>query len=152
MAETIISYSTPIVIYKSIKVASNDIALSGKGKVSFIAPYNKVDIIMYPTNCSLSYYEVRITKEDENFDIGVGQLAYYATNIPNQNDYSYSISVNSTNFSKGDGVYRLGLYAKSSIDESWDVTYLFFTVSGSKFVPSDADGFTVLTTQAAPNN
>lgn len=53
---------TPLVRYDSIKIGTIDVALSSEGRVSFNAPYNRVDVRFTPTNCSLSNYEVRITE------------------------------------------------------------------------------------------
>ena len=70
------SLTTPLVNYDSIKINGIDVALSSTGRVSFTDPYNKIDIKFTPTNCSLSYFEVRITEEEDLFDIEVGELAY----------------------------------------------------------------------------
>lgn len=53
---------TPLVNYTSIQVNNVDIALSSTAKVSFIPPYNRIDITYVPTNCSLSCYEARVTE------------------------------------------------------------------------------------------
>jgi len=143
---------TPLVRYDSIKIGTIDVALSSEGRVSFNAPYNRVDIRFTPTNCSLSYYEVRITGVNDPYDIEVGNLAYWNTNIAANATHSFSFPVNSTLFDAGDGTYRVSLYAKSAVDGSWDVAYLLFTVGNEQFVPADADGFEVLTTRTAPNN
>lgn len=146
-------YITPIVNYKSIKINNQDITLSTICKASFTSPYNRIDFVINSTNVSLSYYEVRITREDDNYDIGIGVLAYWDTNIQNNVDYSFSINVNSINFNYGDGTYRISLYAKNAIDGSWDVAYLLFTVNNDQFVTNDAsDGFEVLTDVAQPSD
>jgi len=67
---------TPLVTYNSITIGSTDITLSSTGRVSFNPPYNRIDVVMTPTNCSLSYYEVRITAADAAWDIETGTLAY----------------------------------------------------------------------------
>lgn len=108
----------PIVKYDSIKINDIDVTLSSTCKASFSPPYNKINIQMTPTNCSLSYYEVRVTGSEDLYDIGVGKLAYYGTNIPANKKYSYTIDINSTNFSLGDITYRIGLYARSAVDDS----------------------------------
>lgn len=147
-------YSTPKVTYKSITINSVEVALSSStAKVSFESPYNRINIVMRPTESSLSYYEVRVTKENEAYDIGLGNLAYMNQSVPLNADTSFSINVNSNIFNGGDGLYRVSLYAKSSTDGSWDVTYLLFGLnSGELFEPSDCDGFEVLTARSAPNN
>jgi len=146
-------YSTPEINYKSIKINNVDVALSGTANVSFQSPYNRIDIVMRPIEHTPSYYEVRITKENEAYDIGLGNLAYMNQSVPLNADTSFSINVNSTNFNKGDGLYRISLYAKSSVDGSWDVTYMLFGLNESEpFMPSDSDDFEVLTIRDIPNN
>jgi hypothetical protein len=60
--------------------------------------------------------------------------------------------VNSTNFAHGNTTYRVGMYARSASDGSWDVSYLFFTVGNGQFTLSDGSGFAVLTTRDTPNH
>lgn len=145
---------TPLVRYDSIKIGTIDVALSSDGRVSFNAPYNRVDVRFTPTNCSLSNYEVRITEATADWDIGVGNLAYWNTNIAANVQHSFYFPINSTLFNAGDGTYRVGLYAKSSVDGSWDVSYIFCTINGAdieQFTLSDGSTFDVLTTRDAPN-
>ena len=145
------SLVTPLVTYNYIKINGVDVALSATGRVSFTAPYNKIDIkFTTPTNCSLRAFEVRITEEENLFDVGVGELAYWDTNLPANTQYSFSIPVNATLFKHGNKLYRVSLYAKSAIDGSWDVTYLFFTTNNELFTPSGSSGLEVLTTRDAP--
>ena len=144
------NYSTPEINYKSIKVNNVDIALSSTAAVSFQPPYNRIDIVMRPIESAPSYYEVRITKENEEYDIGLGILAYMNQSVPLNTDTSFSIDVNSTNFNKGDGLYRVSLYAKSSIDGSWDVTYLVFTLNDECLQTSDGQDIVVVTTRGIP--
>ena len=68
--------NTPNVEYISIKIANKDILLSSSCRASFKPPFNKIDVKIKPTTASLSYYEVRITEEEDECDIGVGNLAY----------------------------------------------------------------------------
>lgn len=143
---------TPLIRYDSIKIANADIMLSSTTKVSFKAPYNRVDVKFTPTNGSIEYYEVRINQETDTWDIGSGTLVYWSTNIAGNTQHSFSIDVNSTNFAYGNTTYRVGLYAKSASDGSWDVSYLFFTVSDGYFTLSDGSGFAVLTTRDAPSH
>lgn len=145
------SLVTPLVSYDTIKINGVDISLSSKCRASFIAPYNKINIEMTPTNCSLSYFEVRVTGSEESYDIGVGANAYWTTNIAANLTHTFTIEINSTNFSLGDRDYRISLYAKSALDGSWDVTYLFFTVDGEEFILADDSSFNVLTTRDIPS-
>lgn len=145
-------HATPIVDYLSIKIANTDILLSTTCRASFKPPYNKIEVQIKPTATSLSYYEVRVTKADEVADIGVGKLAYWDANISANAVKTFSIEINSTNFSYGDTTYRLSFYAKSAIDGSWDVSYLYFTFDDIQFILSDESEFAVLTDREAPTD
>ena len=137
---------TPLVNYTSIQINNIDIALSSTARVSFTPPYNRIDITFVPTNCSLSYYEVRVTEATtEEWDIDKGVQVYWDANVAANSSHSFSINVNSTNFSAGDTTYRVGLYARSSVDNSWDITYIFFTLTDGDFTLSDGSTFNVLT-------
>lgn len=129
-----------------------DITLGETATASFNPPYNRIDVRFTPTNGSIEHYEVRITLDSDTWDIGTGQLAYYDTNVAGNAQHSFSIDVNSSNFSRGDGLYRISFYARSAVDGSWDVSYLFFTVGGSgvQFELADGSGFAVLTNKTPP--
>jgi hypothetical protein len=145
-------HATPVVDYLSIKIADTDILLSTTCRASFKPPYNKIEVQIKPIATSLSYYEVRVTKADEVADIGVGKLAYWDANISANAVKTFSIEINSTNFSYGDTTYRLSFYAKSAIDGSWDVSYLYFTFDDIQFILSDESEFAVLTDREAPTD
>lgn len=142
--------TTPNVEYISLSIAGKNILLASSCRASFKPPFNKIDVKIQPKNTSLSYYEVRITKADEEWDIGVGTLAYWEANVSSNVPHQYSIDINSTNFAKGDGAYRISFYAKSALDGSWDVSYLFFTLDQTYFTLADGSTFEVLTTKSAP--
>ena len=143
---------TPIVDYLSIKIANTDVLLSSICRASFKPPYNKIDVQIKPMTTSLSYYEVRITQADEVADIGLGTLAYWDANIRADEIKTFSIDINTTNFSHGDNTYRISFYAKSAVDGSWDVSYLYFSVEDIQFVLSDGSEFAVLTTRDIPTD
>ena len=143
--------NTPNVEYISLKIAGKDILLSSSCRASFKSPFNRIDVKLKPKNASISYYEVRITKADEVADIGVGTLASWSANIPANSEYQYSIDINKTNFAHGDGAYRISFYAKSAVDGSWDVSYLFFTLDQTYFTLSDGSIFAVLTDEDVPS-
>lgn len=145
------SLVTPLVSYDSIKIHDTDILLSSECRASFTSPYNKISITMTPTNCSLSFYEVRVTGLEEEYDIGVGTQAYWNTNIAANTPLQFAIDINAKTFTLGDGTYRISLYARSALDNSWDVTYLFFTIGGEEFTLADGSSFEVLTTRTNPN-
>lgn len=144
--------NTPNVEYSSIKIAGTDILLSSSCRASFKSPFNRLDVTIKPKNTSISYYEVRVTKADEVADIGVGTLASWSANIPASAEYQFSIDINDKNFAYGDGAYRISFYAKSALDGSWDVSYLFFTLDQAYFTLSDGSIFAVLTTQDVPSD
>jgi hypothetical protein len=143
------SYSTPLVNYETIKVHDTDVLLGSQCKASFQHPYNKINITMTPTNCSLSQFDVRVTRSEDPWDIDQGVLAYRATNLTRNMSHSFSIEVNETNFNQGIGTYRIGLYARNALDNSWDVTYLFFALGSEQFILADGSTFEVLTTRNA---
>jgi hypothetical protein len=143
--------STPNVEYTALKIAGKDILLSSSCRASFKSPFNRIDVTLKPKNASISYYEVRITSADDVADIGVGTLASWSANIPANTEYQFSIDINETNFTHGDGAYRISFYAKSALDGSWDVSYLFFTIDQSYFTLSDGSIFAVLTDRDAPS-
>ena len=142
--------TTPNVEYSSLSIAGKEILLSSSCRASFKPPFNRIDVTIKPKNTSLSYYEVRITKADEDWDIGVGKLAYWEANVSSNIAHQYSIDINSVNFAHGDGAYRISFYAKSATDGSWDVSYLFFTLDQTYFTLSDGSIFSVLTDEEAP--
>lgn len=144
------NHTPPIVDYLSIKIADVDILLASTCKASFNSPYNKIEVRLKPTTTSLSYYEVRVTQADEVADIGVGTLAYWATNISANDITTFSIDINAKNFSHGDNKYRISLYAKSAIDGSWDISYLVFTLTDTQVLLKDGSALGVLTTQEIP--
>lgn len=145
-------HATPLVDYLSIKIANTDILLSSTCRASFKPPYNKIEVQLKPTTASLSYYEVRVTQADEVADIGVGKLAYWDANISANGIKTFSIDINSTNFSHGDATYRLSFYAKNAVDGSWDVSYLYFTFDDMQFILSDGYEFAVLTDRDIPTD
>lgn len=134
----------PIIDYQSITINNKNIMLSGSCKGSFIAPYNQIKIKYVPDR-SLSKFIVRVTGENEDYDLDKGTRAVWQTNIPAKQVTNATIDINSSIFNLGDGKYRIGLYAQSMLDQSWDVTYLLFTVDNFKFIPADADNLEVLT-------
>lgn len=65
----------PLVRYDSISINGKEIAMgSTTCRASYNSPYNKINVTLTPTNCSLSYYEVRVTRADEPYDIQTGEI------------------------------------------------------------------------------
>lgn len=148
---------SPLVSYNSISVNGTSILMdSSTCRVSFEPPFNKIEVSMTPTNCSLSYFEVRVTRVDDPYDIEVGELAYWNSNIALNKTHSFSINVTKDTFKLNENektaVFRLSFYAKSSIDGSWDVSYLVFTLDNFYICCSDGSSLEVLTTREAPQN
>ena len=144
--------TTPNILYKSIKIADTDILLSGSCKASFTSPYNQIKVKLVSQGQSLDCFEVRITKANEDWDIGKGVLALYVTNIEANKETDLSIDINETTFSHGNIAYRVSFYAKGALDGSWDVSYLLFTFDNLQFITADGDNFTVLTDRDDPNS
>ena len=148
---------SPLVNYNSISINGVEVNLETDScRASFQAPFNKIDVSLTPTNCSLSYYEVRVTRAEDPYDIEVGSLAYWNTNIALNKTHSFSINIIPEVFKLNEGektaTFRISFYAKSSIDGSWDVTYLVFTLDNSYLCFSDGSTLEVLTTREAPQN
>ena len=152
------SLVTPVLTYKSIKLNNVDITLSSQPSdvlVSYQPPFNRIDVV-FRAGTSLSYYEVRTTEFSAEYGVGIGICAYHDANIAANADYSYSIYINSDYFPRiiGDGnkQFRVSLYAKNSVDGSWDATYLLFDRNGLRVVPTNADGIETLTIEPQPVN
>jgi hypothetical protein len=143
---------TPLIEYTSIKLNGTEVELNGIARVSFSSPYNKIDITFQPTNTSLSYYEVRVTEDSESYDIGIGNRAYATTSIPLNTPHTFSLNVTPDIFDKGDSVYRISLYAKSALDGSWDIAYLFITLNDGYFQLADGSLFNVVAINDIPSN
>lgn len=139
----------PNIQYNSIKIITSFNGIQNSQTVSLNSTYSislssTLQIKMTPTNTSLSRYEVRVTKLNDNYDIGVGNLAYFATNLSANTEHTININVTNSIFNQGNVAYRVSLYAQSAVDGSWDVTYLFFTSGNDKFIPSGSDGLETL--------
>ena len=144
-------FETSLISYDSIKLNNIDITLDGVHRVSFTPPYNKIDVTFSLLETSLSYYEVRVTGENDPYDIGIGNLAFTPlTNLALNKTHTCSISVTPEIFDKGDGVYRVSFYAKSALDGTWDVTCLLLTVDGLCIQLADGSLLGVGTTKPIP--
>ena len=150
-------FETSLVRYDSIKIHNTEVTLDGTYRVSFSPPYNKVEITFSLLESSLSYYEVRVTRETDPYGIGVGTLAQRPSgeklslsNLALNHSHTISIAVCPEVFNQGDGVYRVSLYAKSALDGTWDVTYLLFTISDGYLYTSDGLVIGVGTDQPIP--
>ena len=151
MARNVTGYNPPELTYKALTVNGTNYISSNSLKVSFTPPYNKVFITFRP-NVLLNRFIVNATFENEPYDIDVGKRLVAApggsvTSISENKDTTVSFTVDAENFSKGDGLYRIGMYAQSALDYSWDVSYILLTVTGDVFLPSDATSFDGLTTK-----
>jgi len=125
--------------------------------VSFQQGFNQI-VLKYTPDMQLTYYEVRITKVDEDYGIGVGTKWYSdGPNIAGSNLQSVTLNVNSTYFptptgaEAPDGNYRIGLYAKG-VNGIWDITYLYISSEDYIMAPNDHTGIEVLTDEPVPNN
>lgn len=148
--------NSPLVNYKSILINDKQISIGSEVKASYSSPFNKINVVFTPTNCSLSYYEVRVTRWEEEYDIGLGNRAYWNTNIELNKDHSFYIEITPDTFVLKEGetsaTFRVSLYAKSSIDGSWDVSYFVFTLDGYQIYLQNGEALGVLTTREAPKN
>ncbi len=151
-------FETSLVRYDSIELNNTEVALDGAYKVSFSPPYNKINLTFSLVESSLSYYEVRVTREADPYDIGVGTLArtpsgeaIALSNLALNKSHTITIAICPETFNSGDGDYRVSLYAKSALDGMWDVTYLLFTLKDSCYLQtSDGSILGVGTSQDIP--
>ena len=114
--------------------------LSGAVRVSFNSGFNTISYSITPDETILKYV-VRVTKDNENYDVDTGNLLHYSTNISPNKATNIVLTVDNSTFSKGDGVYRISMYAWNGV--MWDLTYLFVCFDGLAFKPADSDGFEV---------
>ena len=147
--------------YNSIKVKNRidnvntdvDILTSGKGRASFVSPYNNVTVNFTITNDSISTYMVRVQKGSSMPGLGEGTCPVTLSNIASGTTKDVSIPINATYFNGGDGDYTVALYAKMASNGQWDALFLFMVLSGGtavQFNPSDAsDGMYVTSDETA---
>lgn len=143
-----LDYKSITLTYVSDTTHTIDVGLSGTCRAT-IGTHNYFTISFIP-NVSLTYYEVRITKASDDYDIGVGTRAYSAENLPANKAHTFNIALNADNFSAGATSYRISLYAKNQRDYSWDVSYLFFTTDGLQFIVQTDEAFESLTAVDKP--
>lgn len=84
--------------------------LSGEIRVSFNSGFNTIKYSVTPDETILKYI-VRVTKDNEDYDVDTGNTLYYATNLSPNKATEITLTVDKTNFDKGDGVYRISMYA-----------------------------------------
>lgn len=114
--------------------------LSGVVRVSFNSGFNTISYSITPDETILKYV-VRVTKDNEDYDVDTGNLLHYSTNISPNKATNITLTVDNSTFNKGDGVYRISMYAWNGV--MWDHTYLFICFDGLTFKPADSDGFEV---------
>lgn len=148
---------TRLLTYNS--VAINGVELDGTNcRASYNSPFNRIDVTVTPKNSSIDYYEVRVTRYDEPYDIGVGgRVAYWNTNIAGNTSHSFSININSETFPLTESEYkkqlitfRLGFYARG-VDGKWDVVYILLTIDGEQLSLTDGNILGVLTDRDIPS-
>ena len=141
-----VTYSSIKLIYTSDVEHTVDMSLSSTYRASFAG--NARIEITYKSNISLSKFLVRVTPDElytiDEYDIDKGKLAYWDSNVTGNKEHTFQFPINPDYFVKGAATYRISLYAQSSIDYSWDVTYLFITSNNLLFVPKNSDALEVL--------
>ena len=104
------------------------------GKISYVSGYDQL-LIRYTSDMSLQYIEARITADGTDYGIGIGTLVDYSSgSISANTQHTLTLNSSSTIFTSGDGVYRLSIYAKNSIDGTWNQTHFFITASDEVFM------------------
>jgi hypothetical protein len=120
------------------------------GSMCKVSYNHKIILNLIPNNCGLDQFDIRVTDSDDPWDIDQGKLLNRATNLRQGISHECEFSINPETFPTV-GEYRIGLYARSALDDSWDVTYLFFTLteqSGTEqFILADNTPFEVITTR-----
>lgn len=120
-------------------------------RISYQTGHNSVTV-SYTSDMSLVYEEIRVTKGNDNYDIGVGTLVHVNSgSIAANVQHNCTFAVNSTNFSEGDGLYTISLYVKNTADGSWNEYHFFITVDDKDFITSDNKDLMVVTDQAIPS-
>ena len=114
--------------------------LSGAVRVSFNSNFNTITYSVTPDETILKYI-VRVTKDNEDYDVDTGNILYYSTNISPNKATNIVLTVDRSTFDKGDGLYRISMYAWNGV--MWDHTYLFVCFDGLVFKPADSDVFEV---------
>lgn len=111
--------------------------------VSFNNGHNKVTII-FTSDVSLDYAELRVTKAGDEAGLGIGNLAHFTSgNIAADQQQTWSFNVTSDLFDKGDGTYILSLYARNALNGYWSDLQLFMTIEGYDFIPAGSDSMRV---------
>lgn len=151
----VVEYESVELTYVSGAVNKLEVGNLGRCSATLSTPgrSNYFTIKFKPT-ISLSYYEVRITPDAthgiDDYDIGVGKLAYVQANIEANKTHTFRIDINQANFSQGGKSYRIAMYARNSLDNSWDVSYLFFSSDGLQFIAKTDEPFESLTDRIPP--
>lgn len=84
--------------------------LSGAVRVSFNPNFNTITYSVTPDETILKYI-VRVTKDNEDYDVDTGNILYYSTNISPNKATDIVLTVDRSTFDKGDGIYRISMYA-----------------------------------------
>lgn len=121
--------------------------------VSFNDGHNKVSIV-FSSDVSLDYAELRVAKTGDETGLGIGNLASFTSgNIAADSQQTWSFNVTSDLFDKGDGTYILSLYARNALNGYWSDLQLFLTVEGYGFIPAGSDNMMVQdNTSAVPSH
>lgn len=83
-------------------------------------------------------FECRATKEGEDYGVGKGELIASFSAI--QAGVPQKFSVSSSFLTRGDGVYRISLFAKGQ-NGSWNDNHKFITSNGLDLISSDGKTF-----------
>ena len=139
-------------ILESSLVKFNSIKVNGKeidqvGRVSYNYPFNEIKFEMAVKNTSLNYFEVRVTNWEDEYDIEVGELVYYSPGFPASSTQTFTIKIDPDKYpifritgpESKIKTFRVGLYARSAVDNSWDVAYFVFTTNNEQLFITELD-------------
>lgn len=159
----------PLMAEDSIKISLNGVEVSAENGcvASYNPPFNKIDIKLTLTDDALSYFEVRVTDINEDYDIGVGNLPLKTLqngNTPATEAFWLDLRANQTHTlffyitpegfpmaaTESSKSFRVSFYAKNELDGSWNVSYLVFTIDGYQLVLQNGETLNVVSSRERP--
>ena len=98
--------------------------------------------VRFTTDIDTGAFEARATLVGEPFGVGIGLLVGAFSTTPAGVERVFEIY--DTELTKGDGEYRISLFAQSAADGTWNDNHHFWTSDGEPFYTSDGRPFLVV--------
>lgn len=95
--------------------------------------YNSITV-KFSSDIPYQEFECRATKEGEDYGVGKGALIASFSYTPADTERAFEIY--DSYLLKGDGKYRISLFAKSE-DNVWNDNYIYIPVGSSSYITSD---------------